>query len=81
MYVFLKLNAEEKAVCWFCGREEDDDVELVCAAHVWRGILDCILLFLYSFSFFFSFFFLAYVIVWRKDLFCCCLFPPSLSPL
>ncbi len=29
MYVFLKLNAKEKAVCWFCGREEDDDVELV----------------------------------------------------
>ncbi len=27
--VFLKLNAKEKAVCWFCGCEEDDDVELV----------------------------------------------------
>ncbi len=27
--VFLKLNAKEKAVCWFCGCEDDDDVELV----------------------------------------------------
>ncbi len=32
--VFLKLNTEEKAVCWFCGHEEDDDVELVWAARV-----------------------------------------------
>ncbi len=30
--------------------------ELVCAAHVWRGILDCILLLLYFQYFFFLFF-------------------------
>ncbi len=34
--VFLKLNAKEKAVCWFCGCEEDDDAELVWATRVWR---------------------------------------------
>ncbi len=51
MCVFLKLNAKEKAVCWFCGCEEDDDVELVWAARVWRGILDCILLLLFFFFF------------------------------
>ncbi len=51
-----KLNAKEKAVCWFCGCEEDNDAELVCAARVWRGILDCILLLLhfYIYIFFFS---------------------------
>ncbi len=27
--VFLKLNAKERAVCWFCSCEEDGDVELV----------------------------------------------------
>ncbi len=32
----------------FCGCEEDDDVELVGAARVWRDILDCILLLLFS---------------------------------
>ncbi len=31
----------------FCGCEEDDDVELVGAARVWRDILDCILLLLF----------------------------------
>ncbi len=42
-----ELNTKEKAVCWFCGCEEDNDAELVCAARVWRGILDCILLLLF----------------------------------
>ncbi len=56
-----KLNTKEKAVCWFCGCEEDNDAELVCAARVWRGILDCILLLLYFYFFFF--FFLTYVII------------------
>ncbi len=50
-----KLNTKEKAVCWFCGCEEDNDAELVCAARVWRGILDCILLLLYFYFFFFFF--------------------------
>ncbi len=54
-----KFNTKEKAVCWFCGCEEDNDAELVCTAHVWRGILDCILLLLY----FFFFSFLTYVII------------------
>ncbi len=53
--VFLKLNAKEKAVCWFCGREEDDDVELVGAARVWRA---------YWIAYYYYFFlFLTYVII------------------
>ncbi len=56
MCVFLKLNAKEKAVCWFCGCEEDDDAELVRAACVWRGILDCILLLLLLLLLYFFFF-------------------------
>ncbi len=50
-----KLNTKEKAVSWFCGCEEDNDAELVCAARVWRGILDCILLLLLYFNFYFYF--------------------------
>ncbi len=33
-----KLNAKEKAVCWFCGCEEDNDAELMCATCVERHI-------------------------------------------
>ncbi len=77
------LNAKEKAVCWFCGCEEDDDVELVWAARVWRGILDCILLLLY-FYFFLFFFFLTYCMWLYKGRTCFVVtfsLPLSLSPL
>ncbi len=69
MCVFLKLNAKEKAVCWFCGCEEYDDSELVCAARVWRGILDCILLLFYFYFFFFFFVFLTYVLYKGRNCF------------
>ncbi len=58
--VFLKLNAKEKAVCWFCGCEEDDDVELgvshTCVErHIGLHIIITLFLFFY--------FFLTYVII------------------
>ncbi len=37
---FCKLSTEENVVCWFCGCEEDNDAELVCATHVWENMVD-----------------------------------------
>ncbi len=57
----------------------DNDAELVCAARVWRGILDCILLLLLLFYFYFFSNIRDYI---KEGLVLLLLFPSlSLSPL
>ncbi len=75
MCVFLKLNAKERAVCWFCGCEEDDDRTGVSRTCVERhiGLHIIITLFLFFFSNICDYI--------KEGPVLLLLFPPSLSPL